>query len=147
MQGNIANYLIFMNNKSINSNKQFMIGNGILAFGVFFIVCLFLYLGFRGQSKNNDKSKTFEGLYAIEIANTFAGDSLSVYINDSLLFQSTIGRTSVKFQVKRFAEESTLMVVDNRTDDMTPFNLNPDGSLVEVQKKNGKIFIQETENE
>ena len=30
-----------MNNKSINSNKQFMIGNGILAFGVFFIVCLF----------------------------------------------------------------------------------------------------------
>lgn len=147
MQGNIANYLIFMNNKSINSNKQFMIGNGILAFGVFFIVCLFLYLGFRGQSKNNDKSKTFEGLYAIEIANTFAGDSLSVYINDSLLFQSTIGRTSVKFQVKRFAEESTLMVVDNRTDDMTPFNLNPDGSLVEVQKKNGKIFIQETEND
>lgn len=147
MQGNIANYLIFMNNKSINSNKQFMIGNGILAFGVFFIVCLFLYLGFRGQSKNNDKSKTFEGLYAIEIANTFAGDSLSVYINDSLLFQSTIGSTSVKFQVKRFAEESTLMVVDNRTDEMTPFNLNPDGSLVEVQKKNGKIFIQETEND
>ena len=24
-----------MNNKSINSNKQFMIGNGILAFGVY----------------------------------------------------------------------------------------------------------------
>lgn len=33
-----------MNNKSINSNKQFMIGNGILAFGVFFIVCLFFVL-------------------------------------------------------------------------------------------------------
>lgn len=46
-----------MNNKSINSNKQFMIGNGILAFGVFFIVCLFLYLGFRNQSKSNDKEK------------------------------------------------------------------------------------------
>ena len=50
-----------MNNKSINSNKQFMIGNGILAFGVFFIVCLFLYLGFRNQSKSNNKEKTFGG--------------------------------------------------------------------------------------
>lgn len=135
-----------MNNKSINSNKQFMIGNGILAFGVFFIVCLFLYLGFRGQSKNDDKTKTFEGLYAIEIADSFNGDSLSVYINDSLLFNSTLGNSSVKFQVKRFAEENTLMVVDNRTDEVTPFNLNAKGSQVQIQKKNGKIFIQETEN-
>lgn len=135
-----------MNNKSINSNKQFMIGNGILAFGVFFIVCLFLYLGFRGQSKNDDKTKTFEGLYAIEIAESFTGDSLSVYINDSLLFNSTLGNSSVKFQVKRFAEENTLMVVDNRTDEVTPFNLNTKGSQVQIQKKNGKIFIQETEN-
>ncbi|WP_308762725.1 hypothetical protein [uncultured Bacteroides sp.] len=135
-----------MNNKSINSNKQFMIGNGILAFGVFFIVCLFLYLGFRGQSKNDDKTKTFEGLYAIEIADSFTGDSLSVYINDSLLFNSTLGSSSVKFQVKRFAEENTLMVVDNRTDEVTPFNLNAKGSQVQIQKKNGKIFIQETEN-
>ena len=37
--------------KSIESNKQFMVGNGLLAFGVFFIVCLFLYLGFRSQKK------------------------------------------------------------------------------------------------
>ena len=37
--------------KSIDSNKQFMIGNGLLAFGVFFIVFLFLYLGFRSQRK------------------------------------------------------------------------------------------------
>lgn len=136
-----------MNNKSINSNKQFMIGNGILAFGVFFIVCLFLYLGFRGQAKNNDKAQNFDDLYAIEITNSFTGDSLSVYINDSLLFNSTIGNTAIKFQIKRFAEESTLMVVDNHTDEMTPFNLSSKGSMVEIQKKNGKTFIQETENE
>ena len=121
-----------MNNKSINSNKQFMIGNGILAFGVFFIVCLFLYLGFRNQSKSNDKEKTFAGIYTVEIADSFTGDSLSVYIND---------------QVKRFAEESTLMVVDNHTDEITPFNLNPEGSQIAVEKKNGKIFIQETAND
>ena len=130
-----------MNNKSINSNKQFMIGNGI------FIVCLFLYLGFRNQSKSNDKEKAFAGIYTVEITDSFTGDSLSIYINDSLLFNSNIGKTTVKFQVKRFAEESTLMVVDNHTDEITPFNLNPEGSQIAVEKKNGKIFIQETANE
>lgn len=107
----------------------------------------FLYLGFRNQSKNNDKEKTFAGIYTVEIADSFTGDSLSVYINDSLLFNSNIENATVKFQVKRFAEESTLMIVDNHTDEITPFNLNPEGSQITVEKKNGKIFIQETAND
>lgn len=107
----------------------------------------FLYLGFRNQSKSNDKEKAFAGIYTVEIADSFTGDSLSVYINDSLLFNSNIGDAAVKFQVKRFAEESTLMVVDNHTDEITPFNLNPEGSQIAVEKKNGKIFIQETAND
>ena len=97
--------------------------------------------------KCNDKEKTFAGIYTVEIADSFTGDSLSVYINDSLLFNSNIGDAAVKFQVKRFAEESTLMVVDNHTDEITPFNLNPEGSQIAVEKKNGKIFIQETAND
>lgn len=107
----------------------------------------FLYLGFRNQSKSNNKEKTFAGIYTVEIADSFTGDSLSIYINDSLLFNSNIGDAAVKFQVKRFAEESTLMVVDNHTDEITPFNLNPEGSQIAVEKKNGKIFIQETAND
>ena len=134
-----------MNNKSINSNKQFMIGNGILAFGVFFIVCLFLYLGFRNQSKSNDKEKTFAGIYTVEIADSFTGDSLSVYINDSLLMNRTMPDAEVKLQVNRFADESALMIVDNRNEEITPFSLNVKGSLVTVDKKNGKIFFEETE--
>lgn len=136
-----------MDHKSINSNKQFMIGNGILAFGVFFIVCLFLYLGFRHQPKNNQKAQIWEGYYAVEITSSLEGDSLTVYLNDSLLLNKSIHETSVKFQVKRFAEESTLMIVDNHTDEVTPFNLNPEGSQIKVEKKNGRIFIQETANE
>ena len=50
----------------------------------------------------------------------------------------------VKLQINRFAEENMLMVVDNRTEEITPFNLNPKGSLVEIQKKNGKVFVEET---
>ncbi len=134
-----------MGKKSINSNKQFMIGNGILAFGVFFIVCLFLYLGFRGQSKDPQQKQVFEGFYAIEVAGSFSGDSLSVYINDSLLLDRTMDDSAFKFQVERFAEESMLMVVENRTDNVTPFNLNPEGSRVFISKRNGKVFIEEKE--
>ncbi|WP_300726412.1 hypothetical protein [uncultured Bacteroides sp.] len=133
-----------MSNKSINSNKQFMIGNGILAFGVFFIVCLFLYLGFRGQKKGNGQT-VYEGIYTIEIADNFAGDSISVYINDSLLLNRTMDNAGLKLQVNRFAEENALMIVDNKTDEITPFNLSPKGSLISVEKRNGRVFIQETE--
>lgn len=129
--------------KSINSNKQFMVGNGILAFGVFFIVCLFLYLGFRFQKKDGEQA--FQDIYTVCVEKSMAGDSISVYINDSLLMNQTMTDADRKFQVRRFAKESMLMVVDNQTEEITPFNLNPKGSLIRIQKKNGKIFIEETE--
>lgn len=50
--------------KSIDSNKQFMIGNGLLAFGVFFIVFLFLYLGFRSQRKEG-QAEAFSDKYIL----------------------------------------------------------------------------------
>ncbi len=133
-----------MKHKSINSNKQFMIGNGILAFGVFFVVCLFLYLAFRQQDKQHEGA--YEGMYTIQLTDSFAGDSISVYINDSLLLDRTMPDSNVKLQVARFAEESALLIVTSLNDEVTPFNLNPKGSLVNVEKKNGRIFIFEEEN-
>lgn len=129
--------------KSINSNKQFMIGNGILAFGVFFIVCLFLYLGFRFQRNPNAKVAQFKDTYGIEISKDFAGDSLNIYINDSLLMSRRFSQNTVKFQVKRFAEQSVLFVVQTETDETTPYNLNQKGSTVTVAKKGDKVFIEE----
>lgn len=134
-----------MDNKSINSNKQFMIGNGILAFGVFFIVCLFLYLSFR--TSKTDKTKVSSDLYTIQIGNSFAGDSISVYVNDSLLLNCTMGSTALTLQVNRFAEENALMIVDNKSDEITPFSLNPKGSIVNVEKENGEIAIKESEQQ
>lgn len=134
-----------MGNKSINSNKQFMIGNGILAFGVFFVVCLFLYLSFR--TSKTDKTKVSSDLYTIQIGSSFAGDSISVYVNDSLLLNCTMGSTALTLQVNRFAEENALMIVDNKSDEITPFSLNPKGSIVNVEKENGKIAIKESEQQ
>ena len=36
-----------MDKNSLNKNKQFMKGNGMLAFGVFAVIIIFLYMSFR----------------------------------------------------------------------------------------------------
>lgn len=131
--------------KSIESNKQFMLGNGLLAFGVFFIVFLFLYLGFRSEKKIVSE-QSFKDIFVINITKNFAGDSINVYINDSLLFAKNMDNSNIKFQINRFAEENMLMVVDCKTDLISPFNLSKDGGEITIDKKNGKTFFLFKEN-
>lgn len=133
-----------MDKNSLNTNKQFMIGNGMLAFGVFAVIIIFLYMSFRFQRKA-DKVQTYEGVYNIELTNSFAGDSIAVYLNDSLLLDQTMPDANLKVEIKHFAEDNVLMVVDNKTDKATPFNLNPEGSRVEVKKSGDVIYILERE--
>ena len=83
--------------------------------------------------------------YNIELTNSFAGDSIAVYLNDSLLLDQTMPDANLKVEIKRFAEDNVLMVVDNKTDKTTPFNLNPEGSRVEVKKSGDVIYILERE--
>lgn len=131
-----------MGKNSLNTNKQFMIGNGMLAFGVFAVIIIFLYMSFRFQRKA-DKVQTYEGVYHIELTSGFAGDSIAVYLNDSLLIDRTMPDATLKLEVERFAEDNVLMVVDNKTDKTTPFNLNPKGSRVEVKKSGDMIYMLE----
>ena len=37
----------------LNTNKQFMVGNGILAFAVIFVVVIFIYMSMRLQQKQS----------------------------------------------------------------------------------------------
>ncbi len=87
---------------------------------------------------------TYEGRYLIEMSSDFRGENLSIYVNDSLLMNATMPDTLVALEVERFAEESALIVVNNATDIMTPFNLAPKGSKVLVKKQNGEVVFEET---
>ena len=133
-----------MGKNSLNTNKQFMIGNGILAFGVLSVVIIFLYMSLRFKRDAN-KVVTYEGVYNIEVSKDFAGDSIAIYVNDSLLMNRTMPDASLKLEINRFAEGNVLMVVDNKTDKTTPFNLNPNGSKVIVKKDGEVIYILEKE--
>ena len=116
--------------------------NVVLVIAVFIVVLIFLYLSFRYQ-RNAEKVVTYEGRYIIEMTNDFAGQDLSVYVNDSLLINQIMPDSSLHVSVDKFAEESILMIVNNQSDTGTSFNLNPEGSKITVKESEGIISITE----
>ena len=120
-----------------------MIGNGILAFAVIFVVVIFVYMSLRLKSEKENE-RHFTEVYNIEVVNGFIGDSISIYINDSLLMNNKIASDSARLTVKRFADESALLVVDNFTEQVSTFNLSEKGGNILLRKENGMI-LQEGE--
>ena len=48
--------------------------------------------------------------------------------------------SSVRLLINRFAEESMLMVVDNHTEEITPFNLNPKEARFLWKRKRENLY-------
>ena len=120
-----------------------MVFNAVLFIAVLVVCGIFLYMAFTFKRDAN-KKVTYEGRYHIEVSNDFAGESLSVYVNDSLLWNQAMPDTLVTLDIDRFAEENALLLVDNTTDTATPFNLDKKGSKVVVKKQEGEIVFEET---
>ena len=117
--------------------------HAVLFIAVLFITALFLYLSYTFK-RNADRKRTYEGRYHIELTADFAGESISLYLNDSLLMNRIMPDSLVTINIDRFAEEHALMIVDNLTDSATPFNLHKEGSKVSVRKEKGEILFEET---
>ena len=132
-----------MSRKRYNPHQKFMVFNAVLFFAVLIVCGIFLYMAYTFKRDAN-KKVTYEGRYHIEVSNDFAGQSLSVYINDSLLWNQAMPDTLVTLDIDRFAEENALLIVDNATDAATPFNLDKKGSKVVVKKQEGEIVFKET---
>ena len=132
-----------MGRKRQNPHKNFMVFNAVLFIAVLVVCGIFLYMAFTFKRDAN-KKVTYEGRYHIEVSNDFAGESLSVYVNDSLLWNQAMPDTLVTLDIDRFAEENALLIVDNKTDIAIPFNLDKKGSKVVVKKQEGEIVFEET---
>ena len=120
-----------------------MVFNAVLFFAVLFITALFLYLAYTFKRDAN-KVVSYKGRYHIEVSTDFAGEGLSIYVNDSLLLDGTMPDTLVSLDVNRFAEEHALLIVDKQTDIVTPFNLSKEGGKVIIKKEGSKIMMEET---
>ena len=132
-----------MSKKRYNPHQKFMVFNAVLFFAVLIVCGIFLYMAYTFK-RNANKKVTYEGRYHIEMSADFAKEDLSVYINDSLLWDQAMPDTLITIHIDRFAEESALIIVNKETDNATPFNLDPKGSKVMVKKQEGEIVFEET---
>ena len=92
----------------LNTNKQFMVGNGILAFAVIFVVVIFVYMSLRLQ-KQKDEDRNFIETYTITLEKGFIGDSLSLMINDSVLVNKKITEEPFSMDVKTFCRTERIV--------------------------------------
>ena len=110
----------------LNTNKQFMVGNGILAFAVIFVVVIFVYMSLRLQ-REKEANRHFSETYSIQLTKGFVGDSISLFVNDSLIMNKQIKEEPTAIEVGRFAEQSALMIVNNQTETVAAFDLSEKG--------------------
>ena len=122
----------------LNTNKQFMLGNGILAFAVIFVVVIFVYMSMRLQQKNQEVRHFIES-YTISLVKGFTGDSITLFVNDSLIVNKTISEEPYTVEVGRFAEQSALLIVDNNTELVSTFDLNEKGGTYQFEKESDGI--------
>ena len=133
-----------MSRKRVNPHKSFMVFNAVLFIAVLVVTGIFLYLAYAFKRSTEKKEKTYQEAYQIEIKSYFSGESLSFYLNDSLLLNRTMPDSALEISIHRFAEENALIVVDNATEKMRPFNLNKEGGKIIVKKEKGEVVIEET---
>lgn len=130
-----------MGKKTARANNNFLLGSLVLIVLVMATVVIFLFWAFRLDLK---KESGFSGRYEIVLDGTASGSPLSVYVNDSLLFSGT-PEAQLTLSVERFAEESSLLVVDGETDRVTVYGLPMESARVTVsRKKDGFGFETES---
>lgn len=118
----------------LNTNKQFMLGNGILAFAVIFVVVIFVYMSMRMQ-QGKQEERHFIETYTISLIKGFAGDSVSLFVNDSLIVNKVMPEEPYTVEVGRFAEQSALLIVDNKTELVSTFDLSERGGTYQFEKE------------
>ena len=133
--------MINHNTDHLKTNKQFMLGNGLLAFAVFIIVALFFYLSFREQSKKQEHR--YQESYAISLVKGFAGKDVQVLVNDSVLYNAPVQSEPLTFSITRFAEASSVIIVDNATERIAVFELSEQGGVYSFENNQGEVTLKE----
>lgn len=103
----------------------------MMVFAVFCVVGIFLVMCFE---KAEEITLT-KNEYHIELAKGFAGDSVQIMMNDSVLYYDRVPDDSVVIKVKPFDEQHLLSVGDVETGRARNMNINC---------KSGRIVLRRT---
>lgn len=128
-----------MKRKSTRANNAFLLGSILMIVLVLVVVVLFLFLSFKLYDKKNTyKSDRYE----IILGSSTLGSPLTVYMNDSLLFNGT-PQSTLTLSVGRFEEESSLLVVDGETDKVTTIKLSKHSETVRIGKNKDGFYREQ----
>ena len=124
-----------MKRRTARANNTFLLGSLVMIVLVLVIVVLFLFMSFRIFDKK--QATHYSDRYDIILEESTLGSPLSVYMNDSLLFEGT-PESALTLSVGRFAKESSLLIVDGETDIVSTIALPDHSETVRIIKdKNG----------
>lgn len=128
-----------MKRKSTRANNAFLLGSILMIVLVLVVTVLFLFMSFKLYDKKNAyKSDRYE----IILGSSTLGSPLTVYINDSLLFNGT-PQSTLTLSVGRFQEESSLLVVDGVTDKVTTIELSEHSETVRIGKNKDGFYREQ----
>jgi hypothetical protein len=125
-----------MKRKTARANNAFLLGSLILIVLVLVIIVLFMFMAFKIYDK---KDEGYSERYDIVLGTTTLGNPLSVYVNDSLIFDGT-PQSALTLSVGRFTEESTLLIVDGKTDMVSTIALPDHSETIRLGKREDKFF-------
>lgn len=127
-----------MQRRTARANNAFLLGSLIMIVLVIVVTVLFLFAAFKIYDKGEDR---YSERYDIVLDNSTLGSPLSIYMNDSLLFKGT-PQSTLTLSVGRFAQESSLLVVDGITDKVTTIELSQKSETVRLGKSDNG-FVRE----
>lgn len=121
-----------MGKKIRKANNAFLLGSIILFVLLLVVIVLFLFAAFKIYDKkeadySNDR-------YEIVLDHSTLNSPMTVYMNDSLLFSGTPA-SQMTLSVDRFAQESSLLVVDGNTDNVSILALPQSSAKVTLVRK------------
>ena len=128
-----------MKRKSTRANNAFLLGSILMIVLVLVVTVLFLFMSFKLYDKKNAYKND---RYEIVLGNSTLGSPLTVYMNDSLLFNGT-PQSSLTLSVGRFEEESSLLVVDGVTDKVTTIQLSEHSETVRIGKNKDGYYREQ----
>ena len=118
----------------LNTNKQFMVGNGILAFAVIFVVVIFCLYEHAATTGKAGRTSFHRKLYDQSGKRFCRRFYLFICQRQSDLQQNHVGRT-LHCRNRTFCEQSALLIVDNNTELVSTFDLSEKGGTYQFEKE------------
>lgn len=125
--------------KHLNTNKQFMRGNFVLAFLVIATVVIFVYMSMQLKMEQNANRK-YIAQYSIVLDESLAGDSLQILVSnsqamqDSVLFARGVVQAGDTVRFQKFEQEPSLQVIEYPSENFTPFSLGDMGGAFRLMR-------------